>query len=244
MPDGSVDHVITDPPYEAEAHNLQRRKTGTRVDGSGAWQRRGGATVQAPINFAPMSEALRVAVGVEIARIARRWVLVFCQSEAAMLWRSALEPLKYKRTCVWVKPDGMPQLTGDRPGMGYESIVCAHRKGRSVWNGGGRTGVFVHMSKDYGGGAGIRADHPTTKPQSLMCELIGLFTDPGETIMDPFSGSGSTGVAALRLGRSFIGMEKDPAYYETAHARLSAESSGITLHAARAGQVPLFGAVR
>ena len=127
LPDGSVDAVITDPPYEAEAHNKQRRLKGTRVRGDGKdWDKRGGQTFQAPINFEPISDGVRRAVGQFIAHLTKRWAIVFCQSEAAMLWREALFPLVYKRTCVWVKPDGMPQLTGDRPGLGYESLVCCH----------------------------------------------------------------------------------------------------------------------
>ena len=138
LPDRAFDHVITDPPYEAEAHTLQRRLKGTRVAGDGKnWDKRGGQTFQAPVEFDPMTPQSRADSGAQIARLAKRWAIVFCQSEAAMLWRAALEPLVYKRTCVWVKPDGMPQLTGDRPGMGYESMVCCHTQGRSAWNGGG-----------------------------------------------------------------------------------------------------------
>lgn len=233
-----VDHVITDPPYEAEAHTKQRRLKATGVDGA-TWQRRGGQTVQADIEFDPIDQATRVEVGRLIAGITRRWAIVFCQSEGAMLWRAALEPLTYKRTCVWVKPDGMPQLTGDRPGMGYESFVCCHPKGRSKWNGGGRTGVFTHC-KDYGAGSGVRNEHPTTKPTGLMCELVELFTDPDDVILDPFAGSGSTGVACLRLGRRFIGIEKIPKYASLARERLKAEERGQPLAAYRAGQETLF----
>jgi len=60
-------------------------------------------------------------------------------------------------------------------------------------------------------------------------------------VLDPFAGSGTTGVACLRLGRRFIGIERDPKYIEVARERLAAEESGSTLQAARAGQVPLFG---
>lgn len=55
----------------------------------------------------------------------------------------ALVVLFYKRTCPWVKPDGKPQYSGDRPGIGYESIVACHAPGRSTWNGGGSHGVFI-----------------------------------------------------------------------------------------------------
>lgn len=205
-----VDHVITDPPYEAEAHTLARR------------QRSHGVVDVLPINFEPIDAALRGFVGMECARIARRWVLVFCQVEAAMLWRDALSSVRYLRTQVWVKPDSAPQFTGDRPGMGYESIVtCWSGKGKPSWNGGGRRGVYEHMVGVNGGG---KNPHPTMKPESLMRELVYLFTDPGDTIIDPFIGSGTTLVAAKRLGRKAIGIELEEKYCEVAARRLQQEA--------------------
>lgn len=222
----AIDHTITDPPYEAEAHTKQRRVK--RVANRN--------TNSEPLNFEPIDGVDRIAIGRMIAEVTRRWSIVFCQAEAVALWRDALAPAVYRRACVWIKPDGMPQLTGDRPGMGYESIVCAHRRGCSVWNGGGRTGVFIHNKYT----PGFVTEHPTTKPESLMIELISLFTDPGETIFDPFAGSGTTGVAAVRLGRHFIGVERDPKYFEFACERLRAEERGQPLTSYRAGQGILF----
>jgi site-specific DNA-methyltransferase (adenine-specific) len=153
-----------------------------------------------------------------MARLARRWILVFCQVEAAMKWRAALEDggAVYKRTCQWIKPDGKPQYSGDRPGIGYESIVACHAPGRSRWNGGGSHGVFiVNKSGD------ARTGHQTQKPLALMDVLVRLFSDPGELILDPFAGSGTTGVAALRLGRRFVGWEMNPEYAAITRKRLS-----------------------
>jgi site-specific DNA-methyltransferase (adenine-specific) len=231
LPDASVDHVITDPPYEAEAHTMGRRLRA----------RRGGADemLMMPLSFAPMTEASRSLAGAQMARLVKRWCVAFCQVEAAMLWRESLAALSYKRTGVWVKPDGMPQYSGDRPGMGYESIVFAHTPGRSRWNGGGRVGVFVH-NKNTGG----KHDHETQKPLPLMVELVSLMTDQGDVILDPFAGSGTTGVAAIRLGRRFIGIEREPRYAAIARERLVAEEAGSTLAARRAGQVAMFGGDR
>jgi site-specific DNA-methyltransferase (adenine-specific) len=63
--------------------------------------------------------------------------------------------------------------------------------------------------------------HPTEKPVSLMRELISLFSNFGETILDPFMGSGTTGVAAVKLGRKFIGIEIEPKYFDIACRRIS-----------------------
>ena len=225
----SVDHVITDPPYEAEAHTKGRRVS------------RGGALVNEALNFDAMTEATRDLVGVAIPRLSSGWALVFGQTEGMHIWRASCEAggAKYRRCAVWVKPDAQPQYTGDRWAQGYEMILamwCA--PGKSKWNGGGRAGVFTHNKNDLC--AGGKNSHPTQKPRALMLELVSLFTDPGDLILDPFAGSGTTGVACLRLGRRFIGIEKDPTYFQLACDRLRAEEQGSTLQAARAGQGALF----
>lgn len=226
-----VDHVITDPPYEAEAHTKGRRL------------KRGSGVALEPLTFPPMTEAEREASASHIGRLARRWSIVFCQAEGAMRWQEALRAggARPMRWCVWIKPDGQPQLTGDRPGVGYETLVCAHPPGRARWNGGGKTGVFVHNKFDGHAALNGRAPHPTTKPLALMQELVTLFTDPGETVLDAFAGSGTTGVACVRLGRSFVGVEKDPRYFALAVERLRAEEAGSTLQASRSGQLALLG---
>lgn len=82
--------------------------------------------------------------------------------------------------------------------------------------------------------------HPVPKPIGWMLWLVGLASRPNHVILDPFAGSGTTGVAALRLGRRFIGIEKDPRYFQLACERLRAEENGSTLQASRAGQTALF----
>jgi site-specific DNA-methyltransferase (adenine-specific) len=201
----SVDLVLTDPPYEAEAHTLGRR-CGTT---NGAEAR--------PLDFLPMDAATRTDAGGWMAFLSRGWVLVFCQVEAAMLWREALAPARYSRTQIWRKPNGAPQFTGDRPGMGYESIVtCWAGEGKSRWNGGGRHGVYTHNVHDA-------TDHLTEKPLPLIDELVGLFSDEGDLILDPFMGSGTTLVAAKQLGRRAIGIEIEEKYAEIAAKRLAQE---------------------
>ncbi len=71
--------------------------------------------------------------------------------------------------------------------------------------------------------------HPAAKPPELIAGLIEQMTDPGDTILDPFMGSGSTGVACVRTGRNFIGMEIDPAYYATAQRRIADEQAKTSL---------------
>lgn len=233
LADRSVAHVITDPPYESEAHTLGRRLKGDTINGV-----RG--VDEAPLSFASISPVERDEAAKQFARIASRWVVVFCQVEAAMTWQNALvsHGAKAKRIGVWVKPDGMPQYSGDRPGMGYESIVFCHaaHEGKSRWNGGGRVGVFTFNKGEQRG----KNDHETQKPVALMVELIKLFTDPDEIVFDPYAGSGTTGIACLQLGRRFIGVEKDAKYAQLAFDRLTAFDRGLDVREARGGQNSLF----
>jgi site-specific DNA-methyltransferase (adenine-specific) len=213
-----VDHVITDPPYEEAAHTKQRRKKSKKNDA-------GRVTVMAALSFPPIAEEQREEVSAQIARITSRWAVVFCQIEAAMRWQATLVAggMNERRIGVWLKPDGQPQYTGDRPGMGFESLVFCHKPGRSTWNGGGKHGVYLFNK----GSDGTPNVHQTQKPAALMEQLVRDFTDPGELIADPFAGSGTTGVACIRLGRRFIGWEKDERYFEIAVKRLRAAKEQV-----------------
>jgi DNA modification methylase len=231
---GAVDHVITDPPYEAEAHTMARRVQ--RGAERGTAKARSEMRVET-LPFAPITDADRISVSSEIARVCRRWVLVFCQAEAAHKWEWALvyAGMTKRRWCVWVKPDGQPQFSGDRPGMGYETIVACHASGKSDWNGGGRLGVFEHAK---GEGRGPQW-HPTTKPESLMRELVALFTDTGDAILDPYAGGGTTLVAAKRLGRKAIGIEKDERFCEMAVKRLQQSALDFVVAEAKPQTLPM-----
>lgn len=68
-----------------------------------------------------------------------------------------------------------------------------------------------------------KIDHMTVKPIDLMIRIIEIYTAPGQTVFDPFMGSGTTGVAAIRLGRKFIGCEKDKPSFELSRGRICAE---------------------
>jgi hypothetical protein len=64
--------------------------------------------------------------------------------------------------------------------------------------------------------------HPTQKPIRLLGYLQMLYTNPGQTILDPFMGSGTTGIAAIKLGRKFVGIERDESFFDIACQRIEA----------------------
>lgn len=220
---GEVNAVITDPPFEADAHTMQRRALGRGAED-------GRRDIQsAALPFAAITERERAGLCQWAAASCSGWLLAFCQAEALGLWRASMEAAgaKWRRAGVWIKPDGMPQFTGDRPGMGYESIAMAWcGSGKSKWNGGGKHGVWTFHKHDAAQGHGGRAnEHPTQKPQRLMAELVSLFSAEGELVCDPFMGSGTTGVACVGLGRRFVGVEVNPQYFELACERIEAEQA-------------------
>lgn len=238
--DGAFDHAIQDPPYSPHVHAKSR-------GGAERTAAKRHCIREHEFGFEPLDHATRRAVSIHLSRLVRRWSLTFTDLESVHLWRRGLEAvgLEPVRVALWIKEACTPQFTGDRPAVAAEGIVIAHRPGRKRWSGGGKRGLYSHAIVGRGAhnsgpdGKNERV-HTAQKPIALMEELVRDFTDPGETVLDPFAGSGTTGVACLRLGRRFIGIEKDPKYFELACERLRAEEQGSTLSAARAGQTPLF----
>ncbi len=88
---------------------------------------------------------------------------------------------------------------------------------------------------------GYEGKHPCEKPLALMDHIVAASSRPGAVVLDSFMGSGVTGLAALRAGREFIGMEKDPAWFEVARARLEAPQFPRRRPVKEAHALPLFG---
>lgn len=212
LDDLSVDVMISDPPYDPESHANQRAGAG-----------RGRVVKTRVVGFEALSDADRRLIAVQAARVVRRWVVLFCSIEDVRAWRDDLElaGLDYVQTMVWYKPGAAPQFNGKGPAQACEAIVVAHQPGRRHWNGGGRHGYFEHPPvRSRGDVDGWPRVHETQKPIALMRELIELFSDKGELVLDPFAGSGTTGAAALELGRSFLGMERRDLDVKRARRRL------------------------
>jgi hypothetical protein len=244
MADKSVAHVITDPPYSEVTHAAAAAAAAAARDLPDGNKRRVYASGANGFGFDHLPAEHRAPLASEFARLAARWALIFSDQEGVGRWIEAvrLGGLDHVRVGQWAKIGATPQFTGDRPAQACEAIEIAHAKGRKRWNGGGKHALWSHpiAALDAKTSGELRPEHITPKPVSLMLELVELFTDPGELILDPFCGSGTTGVAAIRLGRRFIGIEKDAKYAALARERLEAESRGLSLREARAGQASIF----
>lgn len=217
---GAVDHIITDPPYSEHVHSSARS---SRMDSANDRGGRYGADVRRNVDlgFEHLTGELRTHCARSFAALAQRWVLVFSDTESAHLWRDDMEAagLDYVRTGAWIKEGSTPQFSGDRPATGFEAVTICHPKGRKRWNGGGKHAVWsVPIVLDRG--KSKERLHTTQKPLGLMAALVDQFTDPGETILDPFAGSGTTLLAAMHAGRKSIGIERSERYCEVIATRL------------------------
>lgn len=227
----SVDHAITDPPYTPHTHNKHRiGKSGGngRTDIPGGRVRPCELSRRKELGFDPIDDDIRLRVAIELRRVVRRWVLVFTDDLGLQDWINALEHagLQFVRSLVWIKIGCSPQFSGDRPANGYELVVVAHQTKpdgspmRKRWNAGGKRGVYAHPIVLDRSGTGER-EHTTQKPDALIEEFVRDFTDPGDVIVDPFLGSGTTLVAARRFNRNGIGWEMQEQYVEVARRRIA-----------------------
>lgn len=218
----SVDHVITDPPYTEHVHGRLRsaNTTGDII------------CKQVKVGFDALKDFSWLP---SAAHVTQRWILAFCAMEQLGDYQRAY-PEGWIRSGVWHKQRAAPQFTGDRPGNTCEGVSIFHRPGRKRWNGGGGHAYWEAMPVHHTG----ENKHPTAKPVGLMMELVEQFTDQGDIILDPFCGSGTTGIAAIRLGRRFIGIEQDERWASFAREWLAAEERGSNVTEARRGQLTIF----
>ena len=211
IPDGSVDMVMTDPPY---GMNFQSNwsKNGPRhkkIEGDSA------------ADFRWLQDAFR------LLKPDGGSLISFCDWNTSHRWREEIERAGFviKSQVIW---DRLHHGMGDLKGAfaPQHDIVWYATKGRRIFVNGRPKSVMRHKrpspADDHG--------HPTCKPVALMEELIRATDDgSGSVVLDPFLGSGTTGVAAANTGRRFIGIERDPDYFTVAQARIQkAQADAIT----------------
>ncbi|MEL6063849.1 MULTISPECIES: site-specific DNA-methyltransferase [unclassified Methylobacterium] len=234
LPASSVDCVFADPPY-----NLQLGEAGllrpdqSRVDAvDDAWDKF--ATFEAYDAFTRdwLAACRRV-----MKPNATLWVIGSYHN----IFRvgSALQDLGYwiLNDIVWRKANPMPNFRGKRFTNAHETLIWASRSAESK-------GYTFHYEALKGGNEDLqmRSDwfiplctgeerlkdaagqkvHPTQKPEALLARTLLAATNPGDVVLDPFFGTGTTGAVAKRLGRRFIGIERETVYAEAARARIAA----------------------
>jgi len=219
LPSGSVDMLWTDPPFghgNADGDLLSRR-----ADACGD----GHATkLRAIANDQP--DTMRTVVDgmlTEAARVLKPDCCCCCccccgggGPRPTFAWvanRMDSGGLSFFHSVIWDKKN---------PGMGWryrrqhEMVMVAHRRGgKLAWaDPDVKQRNIISMSKPRTG------HHPNEKPVELVQRFIELHTKPGDVVLDPFMGSGTTGVACVQTGRNFIGIEIDAGYCEIARKRI------------------------
>ena len=194
LEDGSVDAVITDPPYGIGVlTNYRERKRAALAE----------------CNDFPLIHGDDKPFDPE----------PFLDYQTVILFGANYYADKLPISGGWITWDKLDGLTSKREIGFNDSSDC-----ELIWTNKGNTARILRhrwMGAMKGSENGDRRVHPTQKPIALMKMIVEHWTEPGDTILDPFMGSGTTGVACVQTGRNFIGIEIEPMYYEIAEKRIA-----------------------
>ena len=231
LPDACVDLVFADPPYNLQLGGGLTRPDQSDVDGvTDAWDQ-----------FASFEEydAFARAWLTECRRVLKPDGAIWVIGSYHNVFRlgTAVQDLGFwiQNDVVWVKTNPMPNFRGTRLANAHETLIWAGRdkKSRPTFNYHSlkASNDDVQMRSDWTlplcTGAerlkkGGRKVHATQKPEALLHRVLTATTNPDDLILDPFFGTGTTGAVAKRLGRRWVGIERDAAYADEAEARIEA----------------------
>jgi len=230
LPDASVDLIFADPPYNLQLKGELFRPDNSKVDAvDDAWDKFASFEAYDAFSRAWLAEARRV-----LKPDGALWVIGAYHN----IFRvgAALQDLGFwvLNDVVWRKANPMPNFRGKRLTNAHETLIWAAKSdaARPTFNYEAAKAMNddVQMRSDWvipictgaerlKGPDGAKL-HPTQKPEALLHRIIVISTKPGDVILDPFFGSGTTGAVAKRLGRRWIGVERDPGYIAAARRRI------------------------
>ncbi|MDA8230630.1 MAG: site-specific DNA-methyltransferase [Magnetospirillum sp.] len=231
LPARSVDMVFADPPYNLQLGGELFRPDNSRVDGvDEEWDRFADFAAYDSFTRAWLAAARRV-----LKDDGTLWVIGSYHN----IFRvgTAVQDVGFwvLNDIVWCKSNPMPNFRGTRFTNAHETLIwCAKsERSRYTFNYAAMKALNdeVQMRSDWllplctgperlkSGG---RKTHPTQKPEALLYRVLMAATKPGDVVLDPFFGTGTTGAVARKLGRRFIGIERDPEYRAAAAARIGA----------------------
>jgi len=255
LPDGSVDLVFADPPYNLQLGGDLYRPEGGRVDAvDNDWDKFDTFAAYDRFTRAWLEEARRV-----LKPDGALWVIGSYHN----IFRvgAILQDLGFwiLNDIVWRKANPMPNFRGTRFTNAHETLIWAARsdKARYVFNYRAMKTLNdeLQMRSDWvlpicAGPERLRRNgqkaHPTQKPEALLYRVLLACSRPGDVVLDPFFGTGTTGAVARRLGRAWIGCERDPDYCAVAEERIAAalpldESALKTMQSPRSQPRVAFG---
>jgi modification methylase len=232
LPEASVDMIFADPPYNLQLGGDLFRPEGSRVDAvDDHWDKFN--------SFAHYDQFTREWLAAA-KRILKPNGTIWVIGSYHNIFRvgAAVQDLGYwiLNDIVWRKTNPMPNFRGTRFTNAHETLIWASRSEDSRYTFNYRTMKALNdelqMRSDWvipicAGQERIKGEeghkaHPTQKPEALLYRVLLACTNPGDVVLDPFFGTGTTGAVARRLGRHFIGIEREKRYVEVAKARIAA----------------------
>ena len=255
LPPASVDLIFADPPYNLQLGGDLSRPDGSHVDAvTDDWDKFDSLDAYDAFTRAWLAEARRV-----LKPTGALWVIGSYHNIFKV--GAAVQDLGFwiLNDVIWVKANPMPNFKGTRFTNAHETLIWASMGERARYTFNYRSMKTLNdelqMRSDWefpicGGPERLRKDghkvHPTQKPEALLYRLLLATTRPGDVVLDPFFGTGTTGAVAKRLGRRWLGIEREPAYVEAAHARIAAalpldESALTTMQSPKAQPKVAFG---
>ncbi|OOG76619.1 modification methylase [Sinorhizobium sp. A49] len=233
LPDNSVDVVFADPPYNLQLGGMLTRPDQSVVDAvDDEWDQF--ASFEA---YDAFTRAWLLACRRVLKPTGTLWVIGSYHN----IFRvgAILQDLHFwiLNDIIWRKTNPMPNFKGRRFQNAHETLIWAtpnaNAKGYTFnYDAMKAANDDVQMRSDWlfpicSGHERLKGDdgkkvHPTQKPEALLARIMMASTKPGDVILDPFFGSGTTGAVAKRLGRHFVGIEREQDYIDAASARIDA----------------------
>ncbi len=231
LPDGAIDLIFADPPYNLQLRGELHRPDNSRVDAvDDDWDRF--------ISFAAYDAFTREWLA-EARRLLKPDGAIWTIGSYHNVFRlgAALQDAGFwiLNDVVWRKSNPMPNFRGKRLTNAHETLIWAARSDRARYT------FNYEAMKALNEGLQMRSDwliplctgaerlkteagdklHPTQKPEALLHRVLIASTRPGDIVLDPFFGVGTTGAVAKRLGRRWIGIEREAEYAAAAEARIA-----------------------
>ena len=231
LPEASIDLIFADPPYNLQLRGDLHRPDNSRVDGvDDAWDSFASFASYDRFTRAWLNAARRL-----LKPDGAIWVIGSYHNVFRV--GAALQDAGFwiLNDVIWRKCNPMPNFRGKRLTNAHETLIWAARSA------GARYTFNYEASKASNDGIQMRSDwmlplctgqerlkdasgakaHPTQKPQALLHRVLVATTRPGDVVLDPFFGTGTTGAVAKALGREWIGIERDPRYRSLAETRIA-----------------------
>ncbi|MFZ1773610.1 MAG: site-specific DNA-methyltransferase, partial [Rhizobiaceae bacterium] len=233
LPEHSVDVIFADPPYNLQLDGDLHRPDQSKVDAvDDHWDQFESFAAYDAFTRAWMLAARRV-----LKPNGTIWVIGSYHN----IYRvgAIMQDIGFwmLNDIVWRKTNPMPNFRGRRFQNAHETMIWASRdaKGKGYtfnYDAMKAANDDTQMRSDWlfpicQGGERLKGEdgakvHPTQKPEALLARIIMASSKPGDVILDPFFGTGTTGAVAKKLGRHFVGVEREQAYIDAASARIAA----------------------